>query len=41
MSVYERWRAWQRRNNVTGERYGLLYARLSNSPAARRAWKGQ
>ena len=35
MSVYIRWRAWQRRHNVTGPRYSLLYARLSRSPAAR------
>ena len=35
MSVYIRWRLWQRRHNVTGPRYSLLYARLSRSPAAR------
>ena len=40
MSVYEKWRSWQKRNNVAGERYGKLYARLSKSPAARRAWQG-
>jgi hypothetical protein len=40
MSVYEKWRAWQKRNGVTGQRYAVLYARLTNSPAACRVWRG-
>jgi len=39
MSVYEKWRLWQRRNRVQGERYAILYARLTHSPAARRCWQ--
>ena len=41
MNVYQKFREWASRNNVSGQRYGILYARLSRSPAAKRAWAGK
>jgi hypothetical protein len=38
--IYQRWRAWQRRHGVTGDRYARLYARLVRSPAMMRLWRG-
>lgn len=42
MSVYAKWRAWQQRNpHVVDRKYAVLYARLTRSPAACRAWSGR
>lgn len=41
MSTTEKFRQWAKRNNVTGERYGRLMARLVKSPKNRREWAGR
>jgi hypothetical protein len=40
MSVHQLWQLWRKRNPVFGHHYAILYARLVNSPRARREWRG-
>ena len=41
MSTTEKWRKWQKRMGVTGQRYAELYARLVRSPKAQREYSGR